>query len=189
MKNSYVRLGGILFLIAAISAGILAFLNDTTKDLIAQNEAMASMDPAVLESVMPGATMFNDYADTALVDTIKAENDKFVNLQTAVDASGNELGTVIRTLSTVPGYGGDMELFVGISPDGKITGVNVVAHSETSGLGSRTTEPEFQSQFIGKDASVEIVEFDALTGATKSSNSFLSAVNNAINIYNQHLKK
>ncbi|MGB4439815.1 MAG: RnfABCDGE type electron transport complex subunit G [Sedimentibacter sp.] len=188
MKNSYVRLGGILFIIAAISAGILAFLNDTTKDLIAQNEAMASMDPAVLEAVMPGAVMFNDLEDTALIDTIKAENEKFVNLQVAVDASNNELGYVVRTFSTVAGYGGDMELFVGISPEGKITGVNVVSHSETSGLGSRTTEPEFTSQFAGKDASTEIVEFDALTGATKSSKSFLSAVNNAINIYSQYLK-
>lgn len=188
MKNSYVRLGGILFLIAAISAGLLAFLNDSTKDLIAQNEAKASMKPEVLEAVMPGSVMFNDIEDTALIDTIKAENAKFVNLQVAVDSSNNELGYVVRTLSTVPGYGGDMELFVGISPDGKITGVNVVAHSETSGLGSRTTEPEFTSQFVGKDASAEIVEFDALTGATKSSKSFLSAVNNAVSIYSQYLK-
>ncbi len=188
MKNSYVRLGGILFLIAAISAGILAFLNDSTKDLIAKNEAMAATSPEVLEAVMPGSVMFNDYSDAALVETIKSENEKFVNLQTAVDGSNNELGYVVRTLSTVSGYGGDMELFVGISPDGKITGVNVVAHSETSGLGSRTTEPEFTSQFTGKDAYAEIVDFDAIAGVTKSSKSFISAVNNAISIYNQYLK-
>lgn len=188
MKNSYVRLGGILFLIAAISAGVLAFLNDSTKDLIAKNEAMAATSPEVLEAVMPGSVMFNDYADAALVETIKSENGKFVNLQTAVDGSNNELGYVVRTFSTVAGYGGDMELFVGISPEGKITGVNVVSHSETSGLGSRTTEPGFTSQFAGKDATAEITDFDAITGATKSSKSFLSAVNNAISIYNQYLK-
>jgi len=188
MKNSYVRLGGILFLIAAISAGLLAFLNDSTKDLIDKNEAMAATSPEVLEAVMPGSVMFIDIEDTALIDTIKAENAKFVNLQVAVDASNNELGHVVRTFSTVAGYGGDMELFVGISPDGKITGINVVSHSETSGLGSKTTEPDFISQFIGKAASEEIVEFDALAGVTKSSNSFLSAVNNAISIYSQYLK-
>ena len=188
MKNSFVRLGGVLFIISAIAAGVLAFLNDTTKDLIAKNEAMASMNPAVLEAVMPGSVLFNDIEDTALIESIKAENAKFVNLQIAVDSSNNELGYVLRTYSTVPGYGGDMELFVGISPDGKITGVNVVSHSETAGLGSKTTEPAFTSQFAGKDASAEIVEFDALTGATKSSKSFLSAVNNAIGIYNQFLK-
>lgn len=188
MKNSYVKLGGILFLIAAVSAGILAWLNASTKDLIEKNEAMASMDPQVLEAVMPGSVMFNEYEDTALVDSIKAENAKFVNLLTAVDASDKELGRVVRTWSTVSGYGGDMELFVGISTDGKITGVSVLTSSETEGLGSRTTEPEFTSQFAGKDASEEIADFDAISGATKSSNSFLSAVNNAISIYNQYLK-
>lgn len=188
MKNSYVKLGGILFLIGAISAGVLAWLNDATSDLIAKNEAMASMNPEVLEAVMPGSVMFNEYEDTALVDSIKAENAKFVNILTAVDASNNELGHVIRTWSTVPGYGGDMELFVGVSPDGKITGINVVSHSETSGLGSRTTEPDFWKQFVDKDASTEIADFDAISGVTKSSNSFLSAVNNAISIYSQYLK-
>lgn len=188
MKNNYVRLGGILFIIAAISAGILAWLNSATSDLIAKNDAMASMNPKVLEAVMPGSVMFNEYEDTALVDEIKSENEKFVDLLTAVDESDNQLGYVVRTWSTVPGYGDNMELFVGISPEGKITGINVVTHSETSGLGSRTTEPKFWSQFVGKDAGEEITDFDALSGATKSSKSFLSAVNNAISIYSKYLK-
>lgn len=188
MKNNFIKLAGVLFIISAVAAGALAWLNASTKDLIAKNEAMASMNPEVLEAVMPGSVMFNEYEDTALVESIKAENAKFVNLLTAVDSSDNELGYVVRTLSTVPGYGGDMELFVGISPDGKITGINVVSHSETSGLGSRTTEPAFISQFVGDDASAEITSFDAISGVTKSSDSFVSAVNNAISIYNQHLK-
>ena len=188
MKNSYVKLGGILFLIGAISAGVLAWLNDSTSDIIAKNEAMASMKPEILEAVMPGSVMFNEYEDPALVETIKAENAKFVNLLTAVDASDNELGSVIRTWSTVPGYGGDMELFIGVSPDGKVTGINVVSHSETSGLGSRTTEPDFWKQFVGDDLSAEVTAFDAISGVTKSSNSFVSAVNNAVSIYSEYLK-
>jgi len=188
MKNNFIRLAGVLFIISAVAAGALAFLNDTTKDLIAENDARASMDPAVIQAVAPGADTFVDLEDTSIIDTIKAENDKFVDLKTAVDASGNSLGYVVRTLSTIPGYGGDMELFVGIKEDGKISGVSVIAHSETSGLGSRTTEPEFTSQFVDKDASTEIVDFDALAGATKSSKSFLSAVNNAISIYSKYLK-
>lgn len=188
MKNSYVKLGGILFLIGAISAGLLAWLNDATSDRIAKNEAMASMSPEILEAVMPGSVMFNEYEDPSLVETIKAENSKFVDLLTAVDASDNQLGHVIRTWSTVPGYGGDMELFIGISPDGKITGMSVVTHSETSGLGSRTTESSFWNQFVGDDASTEITDFDAISGVTRSSNSFVSAVNNAISIYSKYLK-
>lgn len=188
MKNSYVKLGGILFLIGAISAGILAWLNGATSELIAQNELSASMTPEVIQEVSAGADTFVPFEDPALVETIKGENSKFIDLFTIVDSSGNSMGYAIKTLSTVPGYKGDMELFVGIGQDGKITGTSVTAHGETSGLGSRTTEPEFMSQFVGKDASAEIVDFDAISGVTKSSKSFLSAVNNAISIYNEYLK-
>lgn len=189
MKNNIVRLGGILCIISAIAGGVLALTNDFTKDKIAEAEAKAAMDPAVLASVMPGSEMFEAFEDTALVESIKAENAKFVNLYVAVDGSGNELGYVVRTFSTVAGYGGDMELFVGFTPDNKISGMNVISHAETSGLGTRTTEPEFQSQFLGTDASAEITDYDAIAGVTKSSNSFTSALNNAISIYNQYVNK
>lgn len=188
MKNNYVKLGGVLLIIGAIAAGVLSWLNDATSEIIAQNDLSASMSPEVIQAVAPGADTFVPYEDTELIETIKGGNAKFVDLYTIVDASGNSMGYAIKTLSTVPGYGGDMEMFVGIGQDGKITGSSVTAHSETSGLGTRTTEPEFLSQFTGKDASAEIVDFDAISGVTKSSNSVLSAVNNAISIYNEYLK-
>jgi electron transport complex protein RnfG len=188
MKNSYVKLGGILFLIGAISAGVLAWLNDATSERIAQNELNASMTPEIIQSVAPGADTFVPYEDPAVVETIKGENSKFIDLYTIVDASGNSMGYAIKTLSTVPGYKGDMEMFVGISTDGKILGSAVTAHSETSGLGTRTTEPGFLSQFVGKDASAELTSFDAISGVTKSSNSVFSAINNAISIYSGFLK-
>lgn len=188
MKNNFIRLAGVLFIIAAVSAGVLAWLNDATKDLIAQNDLSASMSPEVIQLVAPGANTFAPYEDTALVDSIKAENAKFIDLLTAVDGSGNSMGYVVQTLSTEPGYKGDMELYIGIGLDGKITGLSVIAHNETSGLGTRTTEPEFMNQFVGNDASAEVVEFDVISGVTKSSNSFVSAVNNAISVYSQYLK-
>ena len=121
---------------------------------------------------------------------MKADNKQFINLLTAVDASGNVLGKVVRTLSTVKGFNGDIELYVGFSPDGKITGTSVLSHSETEGLGSRVTTPQFREQFVGKDASSEISEsdFDAISGATYSSKSFLSAINNAITVYAEYVK-
>ena len=189
MKNNFVKLAGNLFLIGAISAGVLAWLNDTTKDLIAQNEAMASMDPAVLEAVMPGSKAFRD-EDAALVESIKADNSKFINLLTALDGSGNELGKVIKTLSTLKGFNGDIELYVGFTPDGQISGTSVLSHSETEGVGSQVTRPAFTDQFIGKDGSTEISirDYDIVSGATYSSDSFLSAVNNAIAIYTEYVK-
>ncbi|NLJ58090.1 MAG: FMN-binding protein [Tissierellia bacterium] len=190
MKNNFVKLAAVLFIIGAVASGILAWLNDVTSERIALNEAMASMDPAILEAVMPGSVMFNDYEDTDLVETIKGENEKVINLLTAVDASGNELGKVIRTFSTVRGFSGDMELYVGFTPEGQISGVSVISHQETEGLGSRTAEPAFTGQFTGKSGEVRITEdeIDAITGATMSVNSFVSAVNNAIDVYSEYVK-
>lgn len=190
MKNNFIKLAGVLFIIGAVSAGLLAWLNDATKDLIAENEAMASMDPAILEAVMPGSVIFKDYEDTALVETIISENSKIINVMTATDASGNELGKVVRTLSTVKGFSGDMELYVGFNPDGQISGASVISHAETEGIGSKTTLPTFTDQFIGRDGSIEIAEseYEAVSGATYSSQSYLSAVNNAIKVYTEYLK-
>ncbi len=188
MKNNFIKLAGVLLIISAVSAGVLAWLNDFTKDRIEQNDLSASMSPEVIQAVVPGADTFVPFEDTALVESIKAENARFIDMLTPVDGSGNSMGYVVQTLSTVPGYGGDMELYVGIGQDGKITGLSVIAHSETSGLGSRTTEPDFWKQFVGKDAGAEITDFDAISGVTRSSTSFLSAVNNAIDVYSQYLK-
>ncbi len=189
MKNNFVKLAGVLFIIGAVSAGVLAWLNDVTSERIALNDAMASMDPAILEAVMPGSAVFKD-EDADLVETIKGSNSKFINLLTAVDASGNELGKVVRTLSTVKGYNGDMELYVGFTPDGQISGVSVISHAETEGVGSKVTLPDFTGQFIGKDGGNKISfnDVDAVTGATYSTESFLSAVNNAISIYSEYVK-
>jgi|CZCB01.1.fsa_nt_gi electron transport complex protein RnfG len=190
MKNNFIKLAGVLFIIGAVASGLLAWLNDATKERIAMNEAMASMDPAILEAVMPGSVMFNEYEDTDLVEKISSENEKFINLLTAVDASGNELGKVIRTWSTIKGFNGDMELYVGFTPDGQISGATVISHQETEGLGSKVALPDFTNQFIGMDGTAVIGEdgYDAIAGATMSSKSFLSAVNNAIAIYAEYVK-
>lgn len=188
MKNNFIRLAGVLFIIAAVAAGALAWLNDATKDKIEQNDLSASMSPEVIQAVAPGADTFVPFEDSALVETIKSENGKFVDLLTVVDGSGNNIGTVVQTLTPTPGYKGDMELYIGIDKDGKFTGMSVIAHSETSGLGTRTTEEGFWGQFVGKDASAEVVSYDAISGVTKSSVAFVSAVNNAVSIYNQYLK-
>ncbi|WP_313340495.1 RnfABCDGE type electron transport complex subunit G [Sedimentibacter sp.] len=191
MKNNIVKLGGVLCLISAIAGGVLAFTNDFTKDKIAEVELKASLDPAVLEQVMPGSDTFLPYEDTALIDTIKADNAKFVDIMVPVDGSGNQMGYAIKTWSTVSGFGGDIELFLGVSPEGKITGIAVTQLSETAGLGTRVAEPDFKDQFTGKDLTVEISESDVnmISGATISSKSFTSAVSNAVNIYKQYLNK
>ena len=86
---------------------------------------------------------------------------------------------------------------VGISKDGKITGVEIGNHSETPGLGSKATEPMFKNQYVDKDVlnSLLVVkgstnndnEISAISGATITSNGVTNGVNAAMKIYNEKL--
>jgi electron transport complex protein RnfG len=197
MKNEVVKLGLVLLIITSIAGGLLAFSNTVTSDLIAEAEEAASSGPEVAMAVVPGSAKFENIEE-GLIEEIKSENDKFIDGKKAVDENGNTVGYGIRTLSTVAGYGGDMELFVGISPDGEVVGTKVLSMAETPGLGTNVQNQEFKDQYIGKttDMDIEVVksgvsednQIQAVAGATFSSNSYTSAVNNALSIFEEYIK-
>jgi len=109
-------------------------------------------------------------------------------------------GFVIETVTY--GYAGDIRMFIGVSNDGKVTGLVVREAHETYGLGSRIlTDHEFLSQFLNKTGSFEIathgadafsgataeaategesVQVDGISGATVSSKAVARCVNSAV---------
>jgi electron transport complex protein RnfG len=106
----------------------------------------------------------------------------------AEDQAGTTLGYAVRVEAS--GYGGTIELLAGLSPDtAAITGIEVVSHLETPGLGGRITEESFQEQFRGLDPTETIAyvknapadtdenEIQALSGATISTRAVVSGLN------------
>ncbi len=90
------------------------------------------------------------------------------------------------------GFGGKIELIVGISIDGTLNGYKIIEQNETPGLGSKITENKFKNQFYGLDAhnsslglSKDGGEIDAITGATISSRAVVEAVRKAMEAYNR----
>lgn len=87
------------------------------------------------------------------------------------------------------GYGGVIETVVGVSSSGNVSGVSVVRHSETPGLGANITGGEFQRRFVGIPAGTEVKvkkdggQVDAITGATVSSRAVANAVNEALRVF------
>ena len=74
--------------------------------------------------------------------------------------------------------------YIAIAPDGKtIVGANFDHKSETPGLGGEITTEKFQSQFKGKQISNAPIEFDAITGATKTSNGVKEMIDNTMQTY------
>ena len=141
---------------------------------------------------------------TAVLEGCEYDNDPIQDRTTLAmgkDAKGNPVekniylakkgGQVIAVAygSTGSGYGGEIDVMVGISMDGKLTGISVMTHSETPGLGARITETVFSDQFRGieLDAGVQLSNdggtIDGISGASFSSKGVITAVNGAVEIF------
>lgn len=67
---------------------------------------------------------------------------------------------------------------IGMDADGTITSFKVTSHSETPGLGATAAEDSFAQKLIGTKAPVEIGQnFDAISGATITSNAIVKGIN------------
>ena len=94
--------------------------------------------------------------------------------------------------TSAKGYGGDIDLMVGIDTSGKVTGVSILSISETAGLGMNAKNESFINQYMGKSGTIGVskngasdTEIQALTGATITSKAVTSAVNTALSLYSQ----
>lgn len=203
MKNKFLKNCLALFLITLVAGVSLAFVNEITKEPIAQAQDKARLE--AYEVVYPNAK-FETLNNTEEILKNSSASLKKENLSQctvddvlkATDESGNTIGYVFSATSP-SGYGGDVKVAVGVSnKDNSITGFTVLSHSETAGLGAKATEDEFKSQFIGKSANgisytktgaSSDSEIDALSGATITSNAVCEAVNSALAVYNNQLKE
>lgn len=169
-KSSLINMLVALFVITAISGGLLGLVYGMTKDTIAEVDAKKNAK-AIAEVL---GTDENTRLDTATV------GDLFYNL--AYDANDNLIGAAIKTYSN-SGFNGRIELMVGILTDGTINAISVLSQSETPGLGANMVQPKFKDQFNGKNpASYNLSvkkdggDVDAITAATISSRAFTGAV-------------
>jgi electron transport complex protein RnfG len=81
------------------------------------------------------------------------------------------------------GYSGPIDMMVGIDEKGKVSGVKILSHRETPGLGANIVKPQFLGQFKGKSLKDPIEpkkDIDALTGATISSKAACKGVKDAL---------
>jgi len=79
------------------------------------------------------------------------------------------------------GYGGDINILVGLEDETTIKGITIISHKETPGLGSRIAESSFSDMFRGINiADVALSrdggQIDAITGSTISSSAVVDAV-------------
>ena len=110
------------------------------------------------------------------------------------DAGGNVVGYALSV--STKGFGGQIGMAIGLTPDGKLAKISFTELSETAGLGMKADEPAFKDQFAGKSGEVKIVkgtasadeEISAISGATVTSTAVTKAVNAGLRFYETELK-
>ncbi len=105
---------------------------------------------------------------------------------------------LIFTVTAPNGYSGDITLLIGVLPDGRLSGVRVLKHKETPGLGDKielNKNPwirEFDGRSVREDNDPRWAvkkdggDFDQFTGATITPRAVVGAVKHALMFINQH---
>lgn len=172
-----------LLAVTCISAGLLAYINEMTKDKIAQG--LIEKNVNALKKIFP------DFDN----DPMSESKDIDMQGQTLkiypIFLGGKFIGSAVNATST--GYGGAINILVGFNEIGEIVGYNVISQSETPGLGSKVetwfqkggkgdviglnpSDPNFK---VSKDGG----KIDAITASTITSRAFLKAIKIAYHAY------
>lgn len=197
-KGTLLKDAFVLFAITLIAGVLLGFVYELTQDTI--EEAKVKEKQEAYELVFQEAASFSD-KEEKYVTVSKTSGDllqvdamiKGVTIDEILEAyseDGTLLGYVMTTTSH-EGYGGEVPITIGITIDGRITGVEVLDNSETSGFGSKAKEPAFKEQF--KDMQVEQVvpgdNFDGISGATITTKAVTNAINGSLYYAKYHVIK
>ena len=175
MNNKIVKLAVVLFLICAVTAGVLGVVNQLTYKRIEliQNQKKYAAFAEILPSDSGYSEVEFDSAAFPTVDSIIRSND--------------ENGYVVT--STFSGAQGNITMACGVDNDLKCTGISIIEHSETSGLGAvaastSSDDVAFREQFIGQGADIALSKaggsIDALAGATITSTAVTTATATSI---------
>lgn len=172
-----IKLGLILAVFCLISATLLGVTNEVTKDKI--DEQRRIENELAKKAVLTEAEGFEVYDETALA-ALQESFPLVAEFSTGKDASGNVVGYVVKTRPG--GYGGAVEVIVGIDMTQTITGVRIGNNQETPGLGAKSKEEPFYGQYTGLSAAgaLDYSAIDAIAGATITSNAVTDGVNIAI---------
>lgn len=195
-----IKIIAVLTIVCVISALALGIVNNITADRIADQRQNAKLK--AITSALPSDKV--RYDNDPSVDTVKIpewkEKDGTIKEIYLAKQQGKIVG--IAFTSSSQGYNGLITIMVGIEPNEKLIGIEIIEHLETPGLGSRIESPElFKDQFYGKstegseNGDLTIIkgrkaeknwEIEALTGATISSSGVVQAINDGLANFRQH---
>ena len=164
-----IRLTVTLLIICVVMAGALGFVNQITAPMIAKIQYEKTQQ--AVSAVLEGGGDPVDFPETANVN--------------AVYQGANGYAVEV----TPSGFGGVITMMVGVDNEGNVSGVSVISHAETAGLGdiaaAKTTAGEaFRAQFVGLNGTIGVTkdggQVEAITSATITYRDICDGVNTAL---------
>ncbi len=181
-----IRLCFVLTLIAAVSAGVLAYVNEKTAEPIAR--ALLEEKMSAVRNVLPP---YDNEPDKDMITIGLADGD---SLEVYRGRNGGEVTGAAFAVTSPDGYSGDIEFMIGVDVEGVMQGLMVLNHLETPGLGAKIESEDFRGQYKGKSLeNPELWEvtkdggtFIAITGATISSRAITRAASLGLKLFEEH---
>lgn len=179
-----------LTIIAAGAGAVLSLVESVTREPIAYQRRLETLK--ALKAVMPP---IENEPDRDTVDLVTGRDKKGKD-QVRTFYRGRragELAGVAFKVVAPDGYSGNIEIMVGIDPSGIISGMEILSHAETPGLGSKITEDWFKELFRGKGlegtdwrVKKDGGQFDQITGATISPRAVVGAIRGGLEFYKKN---
>jgi electron transport complex protein RnfG len=187
-----------LIAFALVFTALLAYIFQITKEPIEKSEAAARL--ALFRQIVPANMHDNDI----LKDTLTiAPNALLGNTQPSIANRArinNAPAAIILEAIAHDGYSGDIKLLIAIKYDGEISGVRVLTHKETPGLGDYIDIAKddwiklFDAESLTKTSDGKLAEnkwkvkkdggqFDYMAGATITPRAVVKAVHKALKYF------
>ena len=156
-----VKLAVVLLLVCAVVSGVLGGVDFVTGDKIAEQQQLKTSRAyaAVLSADSYSDVDFDSAAFPRVDNIAKAGDDGYV------------------VMTTFSGAQGMITMAVGVDRELECTGISIISHSETSGLGANAASASevgqnFRAQFVGQGEDIAITRaggsIDVLAGATST---------------------
>ena len=181
------KVAGTLTVISLVVAALLGFVNSITADKIAEIDAENTR--IAMSAVAPEGSEFGDKIEVTddMVAAAATQSGKILELY-PVTNGGAEAGYVMKISAS--GSQGTIVMMVGVDANKAITGISVVSHAETSGIGTKVVENKPNSagvpvldQFVGLSGAGSLAvgsNITAISGATVSTKGITMGANAAL---------
>jgi len=184
------RLALVLTIIAAAAGLILSLVEGVTRAPIAEVRRQETLK--ALRAVLPPIDNAPDADNVALLLGKDRKGRDLLRTFYRGKLEGKLAGIAFKVVAP-DGYSGNIEIMVGVDPEGRVVGIEILTHAETPGLGSKITAPVFKDQFRGKgldDVDWRVKKdggsFDQITGATVSPRAVVQAVKIGLEFFREH---